>query len=108
MKSDDGRVISNFIVQALKNEDITVYGDGSQTRSFCYVDDLVEHKYSAFLYDFSEVNLLAEYIDRLFTSNELAIKLSKNAQGQANKRHDRGKNALTMLKIYNETVFSNK
>jgi len=38
----DGRVVSNFIVQALNNEDITIYGDGSQTRSFCYVDDLVE------------------------------------------------------------------
>jgi UDP-glucuronate decarboxylase len=38
----DGRVVSNFIVQALKGEEITVYGDGSQTRSFCYVDDLVE------------------------------------------------------------------
>lgn len=38
----DGRVVSNFIVQALKGEDITVYGDGSQTRSFCYVEDLVE------------------------------------------------------------------
>jgi UDP-glucuronate decarboxylase len=42
MRPDDGRVISNFIVQALKGEDITVYGDGSQTRSFCYVDDLVD------------------------------------------------------------------
>jgi len=42
MQPDDGRVISNFIVQALKNKDITIYGDGSQTRSFCYVDDLVE------------------------------------------------------------------
>ena len=42
MQPDDGRVISNFIVQTLKNEDITIYGDGSQTRSFCYVDDLVE------------------------------------------------------------------
>ena len=42
MRPDDGRVISNFIVQALKGEDITIYGDGSQTRSFCYVDDLVE------------------------------------------------------------------
>ena len=38
----DGRVVSNFIVQALKGEDITIYGDGSQTRSFCYVDDLIE------------------------------------------------------------------
>ena len=42
MRPDDGRVISNFIVQALKNQDITIYGDGTQTRSFQYVDDLVE------------------------------------------------------------------
>jgi UDP-glucuronate decarboxylase len=41
MDSQDGRVVSNFIVQALKGEDITIYGDGAQTRSFCYVDDLV-------------------------------------------------------------------
>lgn len=41
MAENDGRVVSNFIVQALKGEDITIYGDGSQTRSFCYVDDLV-------------------------------------------------------------------
>ena len=42
MLADDGRVVSNFIVQALKGEDLTVYGDGSQTRSFCYVDDLID------------------------------------------------------------------
>ena len=42
MQPNDGRVVSNFIVQALKGEDITIYGDGSQTRSFCYVDDLIE------------------------------------------------------------------
>ena len=42
MLPDDGRVVSNFIVQALKGEPLTLYGDGSQTRSFCYVDDLVE------------------------------------------------------------------
>ncbi len=42
MHPNDGRVVSNFIVQALKNQDITVYGDGSQTRSFCYVDDLID------------------------------------------------------------------
>lgn len=42
MALDDGRVVSNFILQAIKNEPITIYGDGSQTRSFCYVDDLVE------------------------------------------------------------------
>src|SRR6201987_2026500 len=42
MHPNDGRVVSNFIVQALKGEDITIYGDGQQTRSFCYVDDLIE------------------------------------------------------------------
>ncbi len=42
MLPDDGRVVSNFIVQALKGDDLTLYGDGSQTRSFCYADDLVE------------------------------------------------------------------
>ena len=42
MMENDGRVVSNFIVQALRGEDLTIYGDGTQTRSFCYVDDLVE------------------------------------------------------------------
>jgi len=42
MHPNDGRVVSNFIIQALKNQDITVFGDGSQTRSFCYVDDMVD------------------------------------------------------------------
>lgn len=42
MRPDDGRVVSNFIVQALGHEDITIYGDGKQTRSFCYVDDLID------------------------------------------------------------------
>jgi UDP-glucuronate decarboxylase len=41
MRPDDGRVVSNFIVQALTGQDITIYGDGSQTRSFCFVDDLI-------------------------------------------------------------------
>src|SRR5262249_324882 len=42
MHPNDGRVVSNFVVQALRNQDITIYGEGTQTRSFCYVDDLVE------------------------------------------------------------------
>ena len=42
MLEDDGRVVSNFVVQALRGEPLTLYGEGSQTRSFCYVDDLVE------------------------------------------------------------------
>jgi UDP-glucuronate decarboxylase len=42
MRKDDGRVISNLIIQALRNEDLTLYGNGKQTRSFCYIDDLIE------------------------------------------------------------------
>jgi len=42
MRADDGRVVSNFIVQALRNEPITIYGKGDQTRSFCYVDDMID------------------------------------------------------------------
>ena len=45
MLKNDGRVVSNFIVQALENKDLTVYGDGTQTRSFCYIDDLIEGLY---------------------------------------------------------------
>ena len=45
MNENDGRVVSNFIVQALKGQDITIYGEGLQTRSFCYVDDLVNGMY---------------------------------------------------------------
>lgn len=59
MAMNDGRVVSNFIVQALKNEDITVYGDGSQVRSFCYVDDLIEGLISLFFMDgiYEPINL---------------------------------------------------
>src|SRR5450432_2270709 len=49
MRPRDGRVVSNFIVQALRNEPITLYGNGSQTRSFCYVDDEVEGIYRLFM-----------------------------------------------------------
>lgn len=51
MRLDDGRVVPNFILQALKGEPVTVYGDGSQTRSFCYVDDLIEGIYRLLLSD---------------------------------------------------------
>ena len=50
MRPDDGRVVSNFIVQALQGEPLTMYGDGSQTRSFCYVDDEIEGIYRLFLH----------------------------------------------------------
>jgi UDP-glucuronate decarboxylase len=45
MHPNDGRVVSNFVIQALKGESISIYGDGQQTRSFCYVDDLIEGIY---------------------------------------------------------------
>ena len=51
MRLDDGRVVPNFIQQALRGEPLTVYGDGSQTRSFCYVDDLVEGIYRLLMSD---------------------------------------------------------
>ncbi len=51
MRLNDGRVVPNFIVQALSNRDLTIYGDGLQTRSFCYVDDLVEGIYRASILD---------------------------------------------------------
>ncbi|WP_342305935.1 UDP-glucuronic acid decarboxylase family protein [Methanolobus sp. ZRKC5] len=54
MRANDGRVVPNFINQALKGEDITVYGDGSQTRSFCYVSDLIEGIYRLMMSDFNE------------------------------------------------------
>ena len=54
MRAGDGRVVPNFINQALKGEDITVYGDGSQTRSFCYVSDLLDRIYRLMMSDFVE------------------------------------------------------
>ncbi len=54
MRLDDGRVVPNFIGQALRGEPLTVYGDGSQTRSFCYVSDLIEGIYRLLLADFNE------------------------------------------------------
>jgi len=54
MRANDGRVVPNFINQALKGEDITVYGDGSQTRSFCYVSDLIEGIYRLMMSDYTD------------------------------------------------------
>jgi len=51
MSKDDGRVVSNFILQALRNEDITIYGEGTQSRSFCYVDDLIDGLVKLFFAD---------------------------------------------------------
>jgi dTDP-glucose 4,6-dehydratase len=70
MRARDGRVVSNFIVQALKGEPLTIYGDGSQTRSFCYVSDLVEGIYSLFASDRSEPTNIGNPIE--FTVRALA------------------------------------
>ena len=75
MARNDGRVVSNFIIQALKNEPITIYGDGNQTRSFCYVSDLVEGLYGTMnCEDIMPINLGNP--DE-FTIKELAEKVVK-------------------------------
>ena len=86
MTKDDGRVISNFIVQALKGEDITVYGDGEQTRSFCYVDDLISGLIKLFFSDsfhgpinlgnpepISMFNLAKEIIDLTNSKSKISL-----------------------------------
>ena len=71
MRFDDGRVISNFIIQTLQNKDLTIYGDGSQIRSFCYVDDLIEGMNNLMKSDFHEpINLGNPY---QISIKELAI-----------------------------------
>jgi UDP-glucuronate decarboxylase len=88
MQLDDGRVVSNFIVQALKNKNITIYGDGNQTRSFCFVDDLI----SAFILFMNSEEDLTGPINignpKEFTIEELAliiIKLTKSKSKIINK-----------------------
>ncbi len=70
MRPRDGRVVSNFIVQALKGEPITIYGDGSQTRSFCYVDDEVEGLYRLFMGGDNEPTNIGNPVE--FTVRQLA------------------------------------
>ena len=83
MEIDDGRVVSNFICQALQNKNLTVYGDGSQTRSFCYVDDLIKviHKYMKV-----EKNLLGPFNignPKEFTILELAKKVIEKTRSSS-------------------------
>ena len=82
MHPNDGRVVSNFIVQALKNETITVFGDGNQTRSFCYVDDMVDGmiKMMDCPDDFiGPVNLGSPIEHKIKDLAEIIIKLTKSA-----------------------------
>ncbi|RYZ86982.1 MAG: SDR family oxidoreductase [Proteobacteria bacterium] len=74
MDANDGRVVSNFIVQALKGNDLTMYGDGSQTRSFCYVDDLVRGIIAFALQD-QHIGPMNLGNDKEFTVAELAEKV---------------------------------
>ena len=79
MAPDDGRVVSNFILQALKGEDITIYGDGLQTRSFCYIDDLVEGLIRMMEHDFiGPVNLGNPSERTILDFAQLIIKLTKS------------------------------
>ena len=75
MNRNDGRVVSNFIVQALKGEDITIYGDGRQTRSFQYVDDLIEAMIRMMLTDDSFIGPVNTGNPGEFTMLELAEKV---------------------------------
>ena len=77
MHPNDGRVVSNFIVQALYNKDITIYGDGSQTRSFCYVDDLINGILSFMNYDIKFVGPINLGNPNEFNISELATKILK-------------------------------
>lgn len=83
MLPDDGRVVSNFIVQALKNEPITVYGDGSQTRSFCYIDDLIDGIVKMMEND-SFVGPVNLGNDGEFTIRELAEKVIRLTNSKSN------------------------
>jgi len=78
MLEDDGRVVSNFIVQALRNEELTVYGDGTQTRSFCYVSDLVEGMVRAMEAEADDIHMPINLGNPgEFTMNELAEEVGK-------------------------------
>ena len=93
MRLDDGRVIPNFICQALKGEPLTVYGDGSQTRSFCYIDDLVDGLYRLMMSDENKpvnlgnpneitINQLAATVNRL-TDNQAGIQILDDRRAPA-------------------------
>lgn len=79
MRINDGRAIPTFIAQALKNEPITVYGDGGQTRSFCYIDDMVKGIYSLILSKYNyPINLGNPHESTILELAELIIKLTKS------------------------------
>lgn len=86
MLPDDGRVVSNFIVQALKGEELTLYGDGLQTRSFCYVDDLIEG-FVRFMNQDDEIGPMNLGNPGEFTIQELAEKITAIVGGDVKLTH---------------------
>jgi nucleoside-diphosphate-sugar epimerase len=78
MRMEDGRAISNFIVQALKNNPITIYGEGSQTRSFCYVDDMIE----------GIIRLFFKESDKTYKERTDKKNFLSNKENAANSIHD--------------------
>ena len=92
MLIDDGRVVPNFITQAINGEPLTIYGDGEQTRSFCYIDDLIEGVYRLFLSDEhlpvnigkpkeTSINELAELINQLI-GNKAGVQYEPKMRGE--------------------------
>jgi len=82
MRIDDGRVVPNFISQGLKKEKLTIYGDGSQTRSFCYVDDLIDGVYKLLISDYHEpVNIGNPSETSILEFAEVINKLTQNNSG---------------------------
>jgi dTDP-glucose 4,6-dehydratase len=97
MRVDDGRVVPNFIQQALRGEPLTIYGDGKQTRSFCYVDDLIEGIYRLLLSDEHEpVNIgnpvetsileFAETINELTLNKGIIFQSKHRGEGDPQRR----------------------
>ena len=83
MAADDGRVVSNFIVQALRGNDLTIYGQGQQTRSFCFVDDLIEGIIQFAAKSGDEVGPLNLGNDTEFTVLELANEVLRQIGGKS-------------------------
>ena len=88
MRADDGRVVSNFIVQALRGEELTIYGSGEQTRSFCYVDDLVEGFIRLMNTEAEDIHLPVNIGNPgEFTMNELAQEVAKTIGKEVKVKH---------------------
>ena len=83
MSETDGRVVSNFISQALRNEDITIYGNGSQTRSFCYVDDLIDGILKVFFSDNLKQPINLGNPDQI-SMNQLASEIIRSTNSSSN------------------------